>query len=405
MLWILLAVMTVGAVAFLALPLLRRSGSSDGGARRAANVSAYRARMREIDADVSAGLITAAEAEAAKNDLASNWLADERGDDRGAVARKSPRRAWWALAIVVVAVPLAAGLVYWQQGSAELYLSRGASQKPPSLPQMIARIKTHLASQPDDVEGWTMLGRAYTLQRQYGNAAQAFAHANQLSGGRSAQLLVQQGQALALASHGQLRGKATQLFQRALKLDPTLPQALFYVGLAAYQSGDYQQAVKRWQVLYGQNLPERFKALIRPRLNDARQQIGLPPMRVKNLAAESSQNVKIPVRVTIARSVAAKLSGDDTVFIYARAHDGPKAPLAVVRSTVKELPQTVVLSDGMSVVPGLKLSSYKNWDVTARVSKSGKATGPQKGGYAAHAEVTSDELPETVHLNIAQPVE
>lgn len=439
-LWIVLAAMTVLAVAALAVPLLRRPAGRAAGTRRAANLGVYRDRVREIDADFDAGIISAAEAETAKNELAANLLADERGasGDEGGSSAPAGRRTWWALAVVVVLVPTVAGLVYWQQGSAQAYLGQGqnatgqGSDSPRSPAKMVAQLKAHLARQPDDVQGWAMLGRAQSLQNNYTAAAKAFGHANALSGSKSAELLVAQGQALALAAHGDLTGKATKLFHQALKLDPTLPQALFYTGLAAYQTGDYAQAVKRWQVLYKQNLPDQFKALIRPHLNAAREQIGLAPLpggsadkagaqndntvasqpsssagtqpRPGAAATAAGQAVKIPVHIALAPALTGKLNGDTTVFVFARAHHGPKMPLAVVRTTVKNLPQTVVLADNMSMVPGLKLSSYHDWDITARVSRSGQATAA-KGDYQAQTEVTQQQLPTTVKLQISKAMQ
>ncbi|HYW77701.1 MAG TPA: c-type cytochrome biogenesis protein CcmI [Gammaproteobacteria bacterium] len=440
-LWIVLAAMTALAVAALAVPLLRRPARRAAGTRRAANLGVYRDRVREIDADFDAGLISAAEAETAKNELAANLLADERGTSGEESGSKAPvgRRSWWALAVVVVLVPTVAGLVYWQQGSAQAYLGQGqnaagqGSDSPRSAAKMVAQLKAHLASQPDDVQGWAMLGRAQSLQNNYTAAAKAFAHANALSGSKSAELLVAQGQALALAAHGDLTGKATRLFHQALKLDPNLPQALFYTGLSAYQPGDYAQAVKRWQALYKQKLPDQFKALIRPHLNAAREQIGLAPLpgssasnntsasnnntvasqpssaagaqtRPGAAATAAGQAVKIPVHIALAPALTGKLNGDTTVFVFARAHHGPKMPLAVVRTTVKNLPQTIVLADNMSMVPGLKLSSYHDWDITARVSRSGQATAA-KGDYQAQAEITQQQLPTTVKLRISKAMQ
>jgi cytochrome c-type biogenesis protein CcmH len=90
-----------------------------------------------------------------------------------------------------------------------------------------------------------------------------------------------------------------------------------------------------------------------------------------------------PVRVVrgeirLAPALKEKAAPDDTVFIFARAAQGPRMPLAVLRKQVRDLPATFQLDDSMAMNPALKLSSVAQVVVTARVSRSGGAM-PQSG--------------------------
>ena len=79
-------------------------------------------------------------------------------------------------------------------------------------------------------------------------------------------------------------------------------------------------------------------------------------------------------RITLAPALAAKVSPDDVVFVFARALDGgPKAPLAIQRLQVKNLPLDITLDDSMAMSPAMSLSTQKQVVVGARISKSGSA--------------------------------
>ena len=71
--------------------------------------------------------------------------------------------------------------------------------------------------------------------------------------------------------------------------------------------------------------------------------------------------------------LAAKAGPQDTVFVVARALNGPRIPLAVLRRRVADLPMDFALDDTQAMSPELKLSSFPDVIVTARISKSGNA--------------------------------
>ena len=79
------------------------------------------------------------------------------------------------------------------------------------------------------------------------------------------------------------------------------------------------------------------------------------------------------VTVSLSPEMAKKAAPEDVVFIFARATQGPRMPLAIVRKQVKDLPATVVLDDTQAMSPGMNLSSAPEVVVVARVSKSGDA--------------------------------
>ncbi|MCK5435672.1 MAG: c-type cytochrome biogenesis protein CcmI, partial [Nitrosomonadaceae bacterium] len=113
------------------------------------------------------------------------------------------------------------------------------------------------------------------------------------------------------------------------------------------------------------------------------QQVG---QKVTNgVGAESSASTISGV-VKISPALAGKASPEDTLYIYARAKDGPRMPLAIVRLQAKNLPAQFSLKDGMGMNPNMKLSSFPEVVISARVTKSGKAI-PASGDLQGFSEV------------------
>ena len=124
-----------------------------------------------------------------------------------------------------------------------------------------------------------------------------------------------------------------------------------------------------------------------------------PPARLQT--ALPARSIKVTVRLSPA--LAAKAAPGDAVFIFARAAQGPRMPLAIVRKQVRELPVTVTLDDSMAMVPDMKMSSFPELVIGARVSKSGDAI-PKPGdleGYTAALKAGATGPVEVVIASVA----
>lgn len=107
-----------------------------------------------------------------------------------------------------------------------------------------------------------MLGHAYMLMNRYKDAVAAYSHARTLSSDGNAEVLAGYGEAVALASPADFMSKAMPAFDKALQLDPHNPQALWYGGLGALESGNKGLAVARWNALLAQNPPAKYRSII-----------------------------------------------------------------------------------------------------------------------------------------------
>ncbi len=262
-LWLVLAAMTALAAVLVAWPLLRAPRRQAG--RRDYELQVYRAQLEELARERERGLLDPREAEAAKLEIERRMLAaDARA---GRPVPSSTGGARWAIALLV-ALPLLAGGLYWQFGRPDLpsrpfaeraaeraeqrRLAEGQSQpgrapqgRLPSVDTMIAQLERRVADQPDDLEAWTQLGRAYDLTGKFDQSVDAYRRAVALDG-EDAGLQAALGEALVMVEDGMVTPAAKEAFERALALDAAEPRARFYQGLALLQAGDRKGAFDAW---------------------------------------------------------------------------------------------------------------------------------------------------------------
>jgi cytochrome c-type biogenesis protein CcmH len=285
--------------------------------------------------------------------------------------------------VIVAIVALSSGL-YHYQGSPGTPSNAGGEH---ALDDVIESLAARLEANPDDLNGWKMLGRSYMSTGNYAAAAEAFDKAMQLEAGQDATTLVALGEALLAGSGESISGRIAALFENALAIDPNNPQALFYGGIGAFNRGDQAVAADRWERLLSLNPPAEIEGILRQRIAEWR---GEPVPEAPPAAA--AEPVEVPGAVVIAQvslsaAAIAALPADGTVFIIARDPAQPVPPIAVSRRRLSELPATVQLGDRESMVPGRSLSGFAKFELIARVSLSGQP-GAQPGDWFGSVLVT-----------------
>lgn len=421
--WAGLGALTTLALVFVFLPLIVGRRDRERISRDALNVSIIRQQLAELRQDLDSGRIDPDSYEVARADLEKELLADVTGEAGSEHSVAPARSGGWAFLLVALAIPVAALLTYLEIGdypliqadagqqarSAVATASAGPSDDLPSIEEMGERLAQRLRENPDDVEGWQMLGKTYIIQERYGDAASAFAHANELSEGSDPGILADYAEALALAQGGRLAGAPANLLQRALSVDPSNAKALWLRGYMAYQSQDFESAISDWQQLARQ-FPEDSQEFKRVSglIDEVRVRQGLPAQAMASgetgrQAPSSSEGKSLKLRVELDDSVRGAASPDDTVFIFAKAIDGPRMPLAVVRKQVRDLPLDVVLDDSLAMSPGTSLSNFEAVSVEARVSRSGTAAS-QSGDLTGVFEPANPGQSDIVSLIIDRVV-
>lgn len=295
--------------------------------------------------------------------------------DNSPPPRKPPPRLLAMLAAAVLAI---AGTGYWWTGSPGTVLapSPAASPEIAHIAAMVDKLTARLQAQPDDAVGWTMLARSYIVLGRPADAVPAYARAVALKGD-DASLLADYADVLAAQNQGALDGEPMKLVARALALEPNNSKALMLAGTAAFDRKDFATAVRYWQtVLKALPADTAFAQQVQASIDQARTLGNLPATDLPTAAASTvtvPPDAKVNGRVSLAPAFAATVSPEDTVFVLARAAEGPRMPLAILRKQVKDLPFDFTLDDSVAMAPQLKLSGFAKVIVSARVSKSGDA--------------------------------
>ena len=406
-------VLIAGALAVVLRPLLRRRiAAADPGAGASTNAAVYRAQLSELDADLQAGTIDRAQWSASRAEIERRVL-DEAGPAEAAPIARSSRFSAFAVGL---ALPVAAIALYAILGNPQAIFPGAGTDSaeahavtPEQIEGMVGRLAARLEQKPDDAEGWTMLGRSYAVLGRYAESANAYSKAEKLSP-RDAQLLADYADVLAMARGRKLVGEPEALIARALAVDPGNVKALALSGSVAFERSDFARAIDDWQrALALVPADSDFAGSVRGSIEEARTRLietgGRPPAaRAPGaLAAAKADGAFLEGRVSLASTpAAARVEPEDFVYVFARAAQGPRMPLAVLRRQVKDLPFDFRLDDSMAMAPSLKLSSFDKVVVVARISRSGLAN-PEKGDLeGATAAIT----PRTkgIRLRIDRPV-
>jgi cytochrome c-type biogenesis protein CcmH len=407
--WSLAAVMMMVALLFVLPPLLRQRRAATV-SRDELNTKVIREQLAELEADLAIGKLGRAQYDAARKDLERELLYDlDPGESEQ--PNKPERSGRWITLLLIPAIPLCAVLLYQLMGSAELINRpqpvRAAQQQPAQQPsgsieEMTAKLAARLQQQPDDLKGWVILARSYSSMKRYNEAENAYANVVRL-GGENADLLTDYADTMVMADGGAFNDESGALLTRALELDPGNIKGLWLAGHWKNQSGAYTEALDYWQQAAAKLPPDsKDAAIINQQIGQLQVKLGIaaePAAVVTTAATDAAQGASLQVHVSLATDIATAAAADDTVFIYARAAQGPRMPLAIVRKQVKDLPVTVTLNDSMAMTPQMVLSNFDQVTVGARVSKSGGAM-PVSGDLQGTVSPVDTQTGETIQITI-----
>lgn len=381
--WIFAALLIAAALLFVLPPLLRRSTSAAradiaGEPNNALNVAVYRDQQRELEGDRRAGTLTDEQYERAHLELERRLLDDVAANRAPARISVSERPASRVPAIIAAfVVPLAAVALYFAVGNpralAPVALPKDASKgvTAEQVEAMVAKLAERMKQNPDDPQGWAMLGKSYGVMGRYEDAAAAYAKAVERVPDNP-HLLADYADALAMSRGQNLQGEPEALVMRALKIDPDHAKSLALAGTVAFEKKDYAAAITYWEKLATLVPPDSEIARgVQSSIAEARSLAG-------NNAKAADKFTGVSGTVSLAPALAGKAAPGDTVFIFARAAEGPRMPLAIIRRTVSDLPVQFTLDDSMAMSPQARLSGAPQVIIGARISKSGDAT-PRPG--------------------------
>lgn len=388
--WIAAGALLALALGLLLPALLRAPRAASATPRSRANLDILREQLAALDAERAAGTLDADTHARSRAEIERRAL-DEEGTAAPAAPAAAARAPGTALALGLLLPALALAL-YGALGNRDALAPRA---QPPAaaasalseadvvamVEQLAQRMET-MAGQPNELEGWVLLARSYASMQRFDEADRAWQRAIALAP-QEAQFYADRADALAMKQNRSLVGEPTALLEQALKLDPKNLKALVLAGSAAFDREDWAAAAAYWtRARVDVPAGGELAASLDNSLAEVRARADAPaassPAATPPAAAASS----IAGRVRLAPALAARARPDDTLFVYARAAEGPRMPLAIRRLRVADLPLEFTLDDSLAMSPEFRLSAFPRVVVGARISRSGQAL-PQPGDLIA----------------------
>lgn len=277
----------------------------------------------------------------------------------------------WAAVGVAVGLPCAVLLGYlvasnhgWEQGGG----SAGRAPPPGTMEEALAALEARLQAEPGDIDGWLLLGSAYTSLGRLADAGLAYQRALQLSGGEDVDAKLGLAEALLLMDAEEGAAQAAGLIDEALAAQPRNPKALWYGGLVARLRGDLPEAIRRWDSLLQLGPPDQVRGVLERELAALR----------GGAAAAGPEPMSGPVlgvRVSIDPALSGRIAPGAALFVFVREPgnaNGP--PLAAVRREAGGLPLEIWVSNADVMLPGRSLNGLGSAQLVARVANGGDAT-------------------------------
>lgn len=301
------------------------------------------------------------------------------------LARRAALPASWKVATATtLAVLVAVPLLYGTWSKWNWSVPEPAADSPAA---MVGRLARRLEREPNDIQGWLMLGRSYAVIEQYPLAARAYGRADRLAGGSNVDALTGMAEALVLSNQGGLDGKPGRLFEQALQLDPSSTKALFYSAIAAMERREFPLAKERFVRLLAGSPPPEVRRLIEEQIlaldSPAAQLANVAPASGGSApaagtasgapaAAADAAVVEVPLRITLAASVAGKADAGAPLFILARI-PGQRGPPLAARRLTATFPQNVELRSTDAMIAGTGFTAGQELEIEARVANGGSA--------------------------------
>ncbi len=454
--WLLICLMLLLVIGLLVYPLLKVR-STDSIAYKDSNLDINNQKIKELDIDLKDGRIDQQFYKVAREELDKELLVDIPAESRenasehyvGVAKRQTMLAIMLGLFVPGLTLFLYLELGMHSASNEEFIAGHQQDAQQQAMPQltieeMTLQLEQRLQEDGGTAQDWVMLGRAHKYQGNNLLAANAFAVALEQDT-NNAQLMLERAEALALSKNRAFDEEARALVLKAYSLEPNNANTLWFIGVVEYQYGNFHQAIEHLTQLLpmadgDENVMKSIIAVVsnsRQALIDAGEEmpeleqiLGSQPVLAQvdsDEAATASANVaasdpgvtnsgatgsgttspaavSLQISVDVSEQVRQKFDATDTVFVYAKAKQGPRMPLAAQRLTLAALPAVIILDDSMAMVEGLNLGAFDEVVISARVTKSGSAIA-QSGDFIGHIDVLSKQIgvEHKIVINTAVP--
>jgi len=433
--WVLMILMLLTAIGLLVYPLLKARQYSSL-AYKDSNLKINDEKIKELDVDLKEGRIDQHYYKAAREELDRELLIDIPAESKETAAEHYANAAKRhpALALTIsVFVPMLALLLYLDLGmhsasDESFVVGQQQAEEQPSVEEMTRQLEAKIEKDGGTVQEWIMLGRSHKYLGDSEQAANAFAVALEQDA-NNAQLMLELAEVLALNNNRVFTDDARALVLKAYALEPDNANTLWFVGVAEFQYENHHEAIahltkllplaggeedvmksiiaivaqsRQALIAAGEEMPELEQILglegMMAQAKAAEAEVAMKPAST-DVSAAGSPGVSLQVSVDVSDQVRQKFDANDIVFVYAKAKQGPRMPLAAERITLAALPATIVLDDSMAMVEGMNLSAFDELVISARVTKTGSAIA-QSGDFIGQIDVKGKKADTKLNIVI-----
>lgn len=380
-LWTGIALLTLLAMAFVCLPILRvkqqEIANSSINERIDQNVLIFRERLSELEQEKQAGTLEQADFEVLKIELERNLLSDASEHQSTTInsTGKLCIKSLLQIGVIAVIIPIASLSLYLATGrSADLELAykQSLATDDITLEQATEQLEQVLQEKENNPEGWYLLATTYLNQGRYQEGVESLKKVLEQVPETNPQyphIMGQLAQAQFFAQGSRYTETVRGLINKTLELDPYETTVRGLLGIEAFELGQYEEAIEQWHKALKKAKGKEAESLrigIEEAQKKLRQQGKDIPDRM-----EQSTEFAIHLRVQLANSLLTKAKPDDKLFVFASIQ-GSKMPLAAVRLKVSDLPKDVILDKTTLIQPNQSLTTLSEVSVSARISLSGK---------------------------------
>jgi cytochrome c-type biogenesis protein CcmH len=395
--------------------LLRQGPVVTSASQSQANVKVYREQILDLDREHANGHLSDSEWQQSRDELSVRLLQDTAVEDEPHVITQA--QSWRTAVVIALVFPMSAlGLYIWLgapeaispmppvAASAEAATEQAA---PPNLDQIVENLASKLQADPNNLEGWVLLGRTHRSMGNLDAALSAFDRALKLNA--DDELILARAEVLAAKNQGRFDGEPWRVIREVLQRDPQNYAALLLAGSASYANNRYADALEFWQrarlrlsadhpdvpnlIEAMSTVQAKLKNPASPSVTPAAQGAQgaapasgsaasgtAPAAAVASAAGGAASALNVSGQVRLSAALKSQTSPTDVVFVYAVPANGERMPLALLKTTVAQLPLKFTLDDSSAMLPDRKLSGASQVLVKARISKSGNAI-PQSGDW------------------------
>ena len=424
MLWFFIIVLLVLSVAYLLLPLFRTPDDIIDD-RQQQNIRIVQEQMAELESSFERAEVDSEQYSARRNELEQALLLDvgaealEEGEVASVLVNKpiTSTTSWVSAGLLAIIMPISAIALYFYLGTPNAVDMAKVPPKPevpmtadgkPDVEKLVANLHAKMRLNPENAQGWYMLGRSYMLMQRHDGAIEAYENLFRLQP-EEPDVMVMLADALSMKQQGKMLGRPEALINSALEKVPNNTTALWLSGMALEQKGSLQEALVRWKVLRpllnGSEAEQAQLDVLIARVEKKIEEVNgggsvaEVAAKVESTDAPVKNLAQVSVTVSLDEKFSSDVSPEDSIFVYAKAQSGPPMPLAAKRLQVKDLPITLILNDEMAMMPQMKLSMFPMVIVGARVSKTGNAISQDGDLYAEQEQVAHGD---SVTLTISE---